>query len=58
MNLPCDGAILRSYLNTKLRDAYGSLIELCDDLEYSYEEVLARLQAEGYRYDEKKNQIC
>lgn len=31
-DLPKDPAILLSYLNMKLRDAYGTPQELCDDL--------------------------
>ena len=33
MELPKDPMILFSFINTKLRDKYTSLDELCDDLD-------------------------
>ena len=44
--LPQDPIILLSYVNTKLRDEYSSLDELC-----------AALDAVGYAYDEEKNRF-
>jgi len=54
---PKDPAILLSFVNTKLRDEYPSLAELCASLDAdqaALEEALAVLDA---RYDPKKNQF-
>ena len=40
-----DPNILLSVINTKLRDFYSSLDDLCDDLDYSKEEVEKRLNS-------------
>ncbi len=58
MQLPTDGAMLLSFLNMKLRDSYGSLAELCDDLELDQAELEARLSALGLSYDAARNRIC
>lgn len=55
MQLPSDGAMLASFLNTKLRDGYRSLEALCDDLELDLEALLARLAALGLVYDAAHN---
>lgn len=55
MDLPQDDYILLSVINTKLRDVYGSLDELCEDLDISPEEIVARLNNLGYTYDEELN---
>ena len=36
---PKDPAMLMSWINLKLRDIYGGLDELCDDLEIDRNEV-------------------
>lgn len=54
---PQDPIILLSYVNTKLRDEYPSLDELCDDLDADREELVRRLEAVGYTYDEDKNRF-
>ena len=38
--IPRDPVMLLSYLNLKLRDYYGSLDALCEDLELNKEEIL------------------
>ena len=53
--LPHDPNILFSLLNMKLRDFYGSLDALCDDMEADKQELLRRMQDAGYRYDPKHN---
>lgn len=53
--LPHDPNILFSLLNMKLRDFYGSLDALCDDMEADKQELLRRMQDAGYRYDPKRN---
>ena len=48
--------ILLSLINTKLRDFYDSIESLCDDLDYSKEEVNEILNSIGYFYDPTINQ--
>ena len=55
MALPKDPAILLSFVNTKLRDCYKSLDDMCDDMEESSEEICARLKAIGYSYSKERN---
>ena len=51
-----DPNILLSIINTKLRDFYSSIDELCNDLAYSIDEVNSVLNSIGYYYDSKSNQ--
>ena len=55
MNLPADDFILLSLINTKLRDNYSSLQELCEEEGVDLQQILARLSALGYSYDEEAN---
>ena len=55
--IPKDPAMLLSFVNLKLRDFYGSLDALCEDLDVEKEEILRRLSEIQYRYDEEKNQF-
>ncbi|USF27756.1 hypothetical protein N510_002713 [Firmicutes bacterium ASF500] len=55
--LPQDPIILLSYVNTKLRDDYNSLDELCAALDADREELARRLEVVGYTYDEDKNRF-
>ncbi len=55
MGLPTDGFILPSYINTKLRDGYDSLEELCSSEDFDVAEVKSRLLALGYEYDSESN---
>ena len=48
--------ILLSLINTKLRDFYSSIEDLCDDLDYSKEEIDEILNKEGYFYSKEANQ--
>ncbi len=57
MALPKDAIMLLSVVNMKLRDSYGSLDALCDDLNESKEEIEKTLSAIGYTYDESVNQF-
>ena len=52
-----DANILLSVVNTKLRDFYDSLEDLCEDLDYDLEEVINSLKSIGYVYDEKLNKF-
>ena len=55
--LPQDPIILLSYVNTKLRDKYSSLDELCAALDADKEELVRKLETVGYAYDEEKNRF-
>lgn len=55
--LPNDPIILLSVVNTRLRDLYPSLEELCSAEDISPEELEARLSAAGFRYDPTRNQF-
>ena len=56
--LPRDVNILFSVLNTKLRDFYGSLDALCDDMEADKKEILERMATAGYHYDAARNRFA
>ena len=55
--LPQDPIILLSYVNTKLRDDYPSLEELCGALDVDREELVRRLEGVNYRYSPEHNQF-
>ena len=55
--LPEDPIILMSVINTKLRDFYSSLDELCEDLDVPKEEIVKKLASAGCTYDSGKNQF-
>ena len=57
MNLPNDPIILLSFLNTKLRDVYESLDELCDDLETDKDKLISKCGSVGYIYSAERNQF-
>ncbi len=55
--IPNDPAILLSYINTKLRDDYGSLDEMCADMELDRTEIENKLSMIGYKYSEEQNRF-
>ncbi|MEH2941193.1 DUF4250 domain-containing protein [Lawsonibacter sp. JLR.KK007] len=55
--LPQDPMILLSYVNTKLRDEYASLDELCAALDADREELVRKLEGVNYTYSPKRNQF-
>ena len=57
MSLPNDPAILASVVNTYLRDRYGSLEELSDDLGEDGEEIRRVLGSIGLSYDPETNRF-
>lgn len=57
MDLPKDPIMLLSVINLKLRDYYSSLDQLCEEMELSKEELLSKLAAVDYEYDEIHNQF-
>lgn len=57
MNIPNDPAILLSYINTKLRDDFPNLEELCKSLCIQQDKLETKLASIGYSYDSTKNQF-
>lgn len=57
MSLPKDPMILLSYINTKLRDEYLNLEELCKELDISIESIKEELESIGFQYHETINQF-
>lgn len=55
MNIPNDPIILLSFINTKLRDEFSDLDELCGSLCVSRDEIESRLESVGYKYDKETN---
>lgn len=55
--LPNDPIILLSVVNTKLRDFYGDLDEMCDDLQIDRAEIESKLASVGYEYRKEQNQF-
>lgn len=56
-NLPKDPMMLFSIINTKLRDRYGSLEELCDDLDVDKESLIRILREVGFEYSPDLNKF-
>lgn len=57
MDLPQDPMMLFSFINMKLRDFYPSLDALCEDLNVDKEEILNKLAALGFEYNEEQNKF-
>lgn len=57
MDIPNDPAILFSYINTKLRDEFSSLDDLCRSLDISQEEIVKKLASIGCVYDVNTNRF-
>lgn len=55
--LPQDPMILFSVINTKLRDRYSSLDELCEDLDVSREKLEKELKDVGFAYNPELNKF-
>ncbi|MBQ8074979.1 MAG: DUF4250 domain-containing protein [Oscillospiraceae bacterium] len=55
--LPSDPVILLSYINTKLRDDYSSLSDLCEDLDVEEDSITSLLSEIGYLYDPETNRF-
>ncbi len=55
--LPKDPVMLLSFVNMKLRDFYGSLEKMCEDLDADEKEITDKLAGIGYHYDKEKNQF-
>lgn len=55
--LPKDTVMMLSVVNTKLRDEYHTLEELCEDMGVDKDEIVSRLRDIGYEYDGKRRQF-
>lgn len=55
--IPSDPIMLLSFVNLKLRDYYGSLDALCEDLDIPAAEIIEKLETVNYRYDAQRNQF-
>ena len=49
--------MLLSVVNTKLRDYYKDLDELCEDMNEDKNEIIKNLKEIDYEYDEKLNKF-
>lgn len=49
--------VLLSVINTKLRDIYSSLDDLCEDLDEDINEIIDTLKLISYEYDANLNQF-
>ncbi len=58
MNFPNDPFMLMSIVNTKLRDFYPSLDEFCKVEDVDKNELIEKLKAVGFEYDENLNKFC
>jgi hypothetical protein len=57
MKIPNDPVILLSFINTKLRDDYPDVDELCSSLCINREELESKLAQIGYSYDKENNRF-
>lgn len=55
--IPKDPVMLLSFVNLKLRDYYGSLTAMCEDLDVDPAEITEKLAGIDYHYDSEKNQF-
>ena len=55
--LPKDPNILLSVVNTKLRDEFSSLEDLCAALDEDQEAICQTLAVLSYRYDREQNRF-
>lgn len=56
-NYPKDPAMLMSWTNLKLRDFYGTLDDLCDELEIDRNEIEKILNEAGFEYNPELNRF-
>lgn len=55
--LPKDAVLLLGVINTKLRDYYKSLDDLCEDMQADKEKIIDTLKGIDYEYDEAGNRF-
>lgn len=56
-NYPKDPAMLMSWTNLKLRDFYGTLDDLCDELEIDRNDIEKILNEAGFEYNQELNRF-
>ncbi len=56
-NLPKDPNILMSFINTKLRDEFRTLDDLCLSLDIDKNELLKKLAEAGFEYNAPLNKF-
>lgn len=56
-SLPKDPMVLLSFINTKLRDDYPNLDELCSSLCVDADYIKKTLASIDYSYDDEKNRF-
>lgn len=56
-NIPKEPMMLLSFINTKLRDDYNSLDQLCEDLELNEDELIKTLSSIDYTYNPDLNRF-
>ncbi len=57
MQLPKDPIILYSYVNTKLRNDFESLDDMCEQMGFDKQEIVEKLTAAGFEYCDKLNKF-
>lgn len=57
MMIPNDPVMLLSFVNMKLRDFYGDIETLCEQLDINQKELEEKLAGIDYHYDRDKNQF-
>ena len=57
MSIPNDPNILLSYINTKLRDEYHSLEDLCKSLDIDHHTLETKLSEIDYGYNNELNRF-
>lgn len=55
--IPKDPSILLSFINTKLRDQYSSLNDLCEDMELEQSDLENILSTLDYQYSHELNKF-
>ncbi len=56
-NIPNNPMMLLSFTNTKLRDEYKSLVDMCYDLEVEEQDIVEKLSMIGYNYNQDLNRF-
>ena len=57
LRMPTNPVLLLSLVNTKLRDFYSSVEDLCEDLNWDQTEIIRLLQYLGMEYHKEQNQF-
>lgn len=55
--LPNDVMMLLSFVNMKLRDRYGSLDEMCSDMQIDRKWLENKLASVGFEYNKAQNRF-